>query len=174
VAVRYTAYCKKTTVCVTPQQLLSGVRQADLLTIAEGDQVPKELAESAEEHLAIADMAPDKPFTFYRLTYLPGTVRQIDVERWSSIEEVRGELAELVGDLEAEENPVLPRIRAHLDSVVDIVDVSFGSSPGEAMAPILASEVTRWLAEQFDGIIRAADDTWWYLESAGEFVELTP
>jgi len=31
------------------------------------------------------------------------------------------------------------------------------------MAPVLASEVTRWLAEQYDGIIRASDDSWWEL-----------
>ena len=173
-AVRYTAYCTKPAAGVTPQQLLVGVREADLVTIAANDGVPEELAESAEEHLAIVDMAPDSPFEFYRLVYRPGDVRQIDVERWSSIDEVRGELAELIEDLEAEGDPILPKIRPHLDSVVDIVDASFGSSPGEVMAPILASEVTRWLAAQFGGIIRAADDTWWQLGPVGEYVELTP
>jgi hypothetical protein len=174
VAVRYTVYCRRPAESITPQQLLDGVRLADLVTLAENDDIPEALAESAEEHLAITDMAPDKPFTFYRLVYRPGDVRQIDVERGESIEDVHGELSEVIEDLEAEENPILSRIRPHLDGVVDIVDASFGSSPGEAMAPILASEVTRWLAEQFDGIIRAADDSWWRLGSAGEYVELTP
>jgi hypothetical protein len=159
---------------VTPQQLLSGVGQADLLMIAEGEDVPEEVAEASEANLAIADVAPDKPFTFYRLIYRPGDVRQVDVERWSAIEEIRGEIDELLEDLEAEHHPLLETIRRHLAGVVDIVDASFGSSPGEAMAPILASETARWLAEHFDGIVRAADDSWWQLGSAGEYAELAP
>ena len=38
-AIRYTVYCKKPAAGVAPQQLLSGVRQADLLTLAENDNV---------------------------------------------------------------------------------------------------------------------------------------
>lgn len=173
-AIRYTVYCRKPAGGVTPQQLLDGLLQADLVMLAEHDEVPEEMAEAAEEHLAITDLAPDQPFTHYRVVYRPGDVRQIDVERWSSIEEVRGDLAELVEDLEAGRDAVLPRIRPHLDEVIDIVDASFGSSPGEAMAPTLAAEITRWLAEQFDGIVRAADDSWWRLGPAGEYVEIIP
>ena len=159
---------------MTPQQLLSGIREADLLMIAEGENVPEEVAEAAEDNLAIADEAPDKPFTFYRLIYRPGDVRQVDIERWSTIEEVRADIDELLEDLEAEHHPRLAAIRRHLAGIVDIVDASFGSSPGEAMAPILASETARWLAEHFDGIVRAADGSWWQLGSAGEYAELAP
>lgn len=66
----------------------------------------------------------------------------------------------MLEDLEASAHPLLERIRSHLADTVDIVSASFGSSPEEQMAPILASEAARWLAEQFDGIIRAADGFW--------------
>jgi hypothetical protein len=174
VAIRYTVYCTKSAAHVTPEQLLAGVREADLLTIAENDDVPDDVAETAVSNLAITDLQPERPFTFYRLIYRPGPVRQIDVERWSSPDEVEGDIAELLEDLEAGAEPLLPRIRPHLESVVDVVSASFGSAPGEAMAPILASEVARWLAEHFDGIIRAADDTWWQLGTVGEYVSMTP
>ena len=127
-AVRYTVYCKKPAASVTPGQLLAVLQQADLVMMAENDGVSEELAELAEQHLAVADMAPDKPFTFYRLAYRPGDVRQIDIERWASTDEVRGELAELVEDLEAEHNAVLPKIRSHLDS--GFTSVSFQVVPG--------------------------------------------
>jgi hypothetical protein len=72
-------------------------------------------------------------------------------------------MTEVLEELEDKGHPALERIRSHFQQTVDIVDASFGLAPGEQMAPVLASEVTRWLAEKFDGIIRAADDTWWEL-----------
>src|SRR5262249_31740462 len=102
-------------------------------------------------------------FRFFRLSYRPTGKRQIDVERWQTEDEVRAVVAEVLEDLEAEGHPALGRIHAHLRQTGDIVSASFGSAPGEAMAPILASEVTGWLAEHFDGIIQAADDSWWEL-----------
>ncbi len=40
------------------------------------------------------------------------------------------------------------------------------------MAPVLASEVARWLGARFGGIIRAADDSWWELGRHGEYQPL--
>jgi hypothetical protein len=132
------------------------------------------VAEAAVSNLAITDVEPERPFTFYQLIHRPGEVRQIDVERWPSRDEVEVDLAELLEDLEAGAEPLLPRIRPHLEGVVDVVSASFGSAPGEVMAPILASEVARRLAEHFDGIIRAADDGWWQLGAVGEYVRMAP
>ena len=170
-AMRYTAYCKKSAADVTPAQLLAGTTDADLMTIAEYDDVPDALVESALGQLRM-DRVEGDGFHFYRLSYRPEGVRQIDVERWQTIEEVREVVAEVLEDLEAREEPLLHKLRPHLDATVDIVDASFGSSPDEVMAPVLASEVTRWLAERFDGIIRAADDSWWELGSVGEYVRM--
>jgi hypothetical protein len=174
VAVRYTVYCRNSVAHVTPEQLLEGVREGDLLTIAERDGVPDDIAEAAESHLAITDLEPERPFTLYRLIYRPGAVRQVDVERWTSRQEVEADIAELVQDLEARGEPLLPRIRRHLEGVVDVVWASYGSGPAEAMAPTLASEVARWLAERFDDIIQAADDSWWQLGEVGQYIELAP
>lgn len=161
-AIRYTVYCKCSVVGVTPEQLLAGVQVADLHTIAENDEIPDEVIVDALDQLRIENVDPSG-FRFYRLCYRPAGKRQIDVERWQTADEVRGVTAEVLEGLEHEGHPALERIRAHFQQTVDIVDASFGSSPGEQIAPVLASEVTRWLAEKYAGIIRAADDTWWEL-----------
>jgi hypothetical protein len=169
-AARYTVYCKHSIAQVTPEQLLAGVRQADLHTIAE-EEVPKDQILSALRQLRIENVDASG-FRFYRLCYRPAGKRQIDVDRWQTAEEVRGVIAEVLDGLKG--HPALPRIRAHLEQTVDVASASFGSSPGEEMAPVLASEVTRWLAEKFDGIIRAADNSWWELGRHHEFQPLRP
>ena len=170
-AVRYTVYCKRSAAQVTPEQLLAGTRVADLHTIAENDDIPEDLIMSALKQLRMENVE-EAGFRFYRLCYREAGRRQIDVERWQTLEEVRGVAAEVLEDLEARRHPALNRIRAHLSETVDIVSASFGSSPEEKIAPVLASEVTRWLAEQYDGIIRAADDSWW--ELGPEYHEYQP
>jgi hypothetical protein len=170
-AVRYTVYCRRSVAGVTPERLLAGTREADLHTIAENDDIPDDVIVDALGQLRIENVDP-QGFRFYRLCYRPDGVRQIDVERWQTAEEVRGVAAEVLEDLQAEGHPALDRIRAHLGRTVDIVDASFGSAPGERMAPVLASEVTRWLAEKFGGIIRAADGSWWELGRHGEYQPL--
>jgi hypothetical protein len=171
--IRYTVYCQQSVAAVTPQQLLAGTREADLHTIAENDDIPDDVILDALKQLRIETVEP-QGFRFYRLCYRPNGVRQIDVERWQTAAEVRVVVAEVLEDLEATGHPALDRIRAHLGKTVDVVDASFGSMPGERMAPVLASEVTRWLAAKFEGIIRAADDSWWELGGHGEYKQLQP
>jgi hypothetical protein len=171
VAVRYTVYCKQSVAHVTPEQLLAGVREADLPTIAENDDIPDDAIISALGSLLIEDVKPGG-FCWYRLCYRPSGLRQIDVERWQTPEEVRGVATEVLGDMQDDGHPAFARIRVHLEEVVDIVDASFGSAKGEEMAPILASEVARWLAEKYDGIIRAADGSWWCLGKHDEYKPL--
>jgi hypothetical protein len=172
-AIRYAVYCQQSVAKVTPEQLLAGTRESDLHTIAECEDIPDEVIVAALDQLRIENVQPPG-FAFYRLCYRPDGVRQIDVERWQAAGEVRGVIAEVLEELEHHSHPALACIRQHFEQTVDIVDASFGSAPGEAMAPVLASEVTRWLAEHYGGIIRAADDTWWTLGRHGEYQPLRP
>jgi hypothetical protein len=166
-AARYTVYCKQSVAHVTPEQLLAGVCDADLHTIAEVD-VPEDAIVSALGQLRIENVKPDG-FRWYRLCYRPSGLRQIDVERWQTPEEVRGDAAEPLEDMQDDGHPAFARICDDLEQAVDIVSASFGSSEGEEMAPVLASEVARWLAEKYDGIIQAADGRWWSLGKSGEY-----
>jgi hypothetical protein len=170
-AIRYTVYCQNGVAGVTPEQLLAGVREFDLHTIAEDNEIPDDVIEDALEHLRIENVDPDG-FRFYRLCYRPDGTRQIDIDRWQTADEVRGVVTEVLEDLGSERHPALGRVRAHLEQTVDIVSASFGSWPGQEMAPVLASEVARWLAEKFGGIIRAADDSWWELGPHHEYQPL--
>lgn len=169
-AICYTVYCQNNVSGVTSEQLLAGVREADLQTIAENNDIPEDVIEEALDQLRIENIDPHG-FRLYRLSYRPAGMRQIDVDRWQTVDEVHGVIAEVIEDLEAVGHPALDRIRSHLSQTVDIVSASLGSAPSERMAPALASEVARWLAEKFRGIIRAADDSWWEL---GQYYEYQP
>src|SRR5271170_3526391 len=149
-AVRYSVYCKQSVAHVTPEQLLAGVQEADLHTIAE-DDVSEDAIVSALGQLRFEDVKPGG-FCWYRLCYRPSGLRQIDVERWQTSDQVRGVVNEILADIQDDGHPAFARIRVHLEEVVDIVRASFGSSEGEEMAPTLASEVARWWAEGHDGI----------------------
>ena len=141
----------------------------ELDLIAEACNVPLARIEEALNHLRIENLQPPG-FIFYRLHYRPGDVRQIDVERWRKPEEVAGEIEEVLENL-APKALSSTRARNYLPDCVDTVSASYGSMPGEAMAPILASEVCRWLAEQFGGIIRDPCGDWYEL---GEWPDLKP
>lgn len=170
-AVRYTVYCQKSVAAVAPEQLLAGTRVADLHTIAEGNDISDEVILDALGQLRIENVDP-QGFRFYRLCYRPPGARQVDVDRWQTAGQVRTVVAEHLELLEHKRHPAIERIRAHLERTVDIVNASFGSSPEEEMAPVLASEVTRWLAWKFDGLVCWPDDSWWELGRFGEYQPL--
>lgn len=159
---RFTVYCLRSVAKVTPQDLLAGVSGIDLETIAEGDNVPDDLIESALSQLRVENQEPGG-FSWYRLCYRPAGMRQVDIQRCQNADEVRGVVEEVLEELAVKHHPALKQIRQHLEETIDIIDASFGFSPGEQIAPTLASEASRWLAEHFDGIVRAANDSWWKL-----------
>jgi hypothetical protein len=163
----YTIYCKKGLAHVTPALLLKGVTAADLPALARQEGVPDEEAAAALDALRIENLKPPG-FVVYRLFYRPAVLRQVEVECWESRADVQAvideELEELAG------HPHFKPIRAHLKQCVDVVDSS--AAPNEPMARVLAREVARWLAGQFDGIIRTKDDKWWRLGPQGEFQPL--
>src|SRR5262249_47319693 len=169
-AQRHTVYLKRSAARVTPERLLAGIQEVDLGLIAEVCDVPDERVEEALEHLRIENLQPPG-FVFYRLYYRPGQVRQVDVQRWRSRVEIRGVIEEVIENLDPKA-AVSKKVRRYLKSCVDTVSASYGSSmPGEAMAPILASEVCRWLAEKSGGIIHDPCGDWYEL---GEWPDLKP
>jgi len=145
----HTAYCKKSVAELTPEQLLRGIRSADLHTIAEDYDLSDAVIADALRQLRI-ETATRGSSQYFRICYRPDGQRQIDLERWPTAEEVEAVKAEVLQELEGE--PLFEKVSAHLGQTVDIVSASFGSSQEEGMAPVIASEAVRWLAEQFDGI----------------------
>ncbi len=162
-AQRHTVYLKQSVVAITSEELLAGIQEVELELIGEVCNVPVERIDEALAHLRIENMEPPG-FIFYRLYYRPGPVRQIDIERWRTPNEVAGEIAETLENLDPNEQSTA-KVEQYLRDCVDTVSASYGSMPGEAMAPILASEVCRWLAEQLGGIIRGPDGDWYELDN---------
>jgi hypothetical protein len=168
--IRYTAYCTRSVADVAPTQLLTGTTEGDLMMLAEAAGIPDDVAEAALEELRI-DRVRGDGFSFYRVSYRPNGVRQIDIERWASPEEARADVAEVLTELEVAADPLLDTLRPHLEATVDVVSASFGFGKGEAMAPILAAEVVRWIASHYHGIVHA-DDKWWRLDETGQYVRI--
>jgi hypothetical protein len=165
----YTVYCKKSVAHVTPAELLKGVSATDLPALAKKEGVPDDQVAPALELLHIENLKPPG-FVVYRLSYRPGTVRQVDVECWESKDDVQAVLDEELEELAADGHPHLRAIRTHLKQCVDVIDASAGVN--EPMARVLAREAARWLAGHFDGVIRMGGEKWWKLGPQGEFLPL--
>jgi hypothetical protein len=156
---RHTVFLKHSAAKVTPEQLLAAIQGANLARTAEKWGVPPAMIDEALQNLRIESLRPPG-FLFYRLSYHPTQVRHIDVERWRKPIDVTGEVAEILDNLDPE-NPDSEIIKQHLEKCVDSVSAFYDGMPGEAMAPILASAVCRWLAEKFGGIVRNPLDDWY-------------
>ena len=89
---------------------------------------------------------------------------------YESPDEIRGVINEVIDELDPKGAPS-KKVRRYLKDCVDTVSASYGSEPGEAMAPILAAQVCRWLAEKLGGIIRDPCGDWYEL---GEWPDLKP
>jgi hypothetical protein len=168
--IHYTVYCKKSVAHVTPAELLKGVTVADLPALAKQEGAPDEEIAAALDVLHIENLKPPG-FVVYRLCHRKSGLRQVDIECWEDKSDVQAVLDEELEELAAERHPHYKPIRAHLKQCVDVIDTSIGN-PNEPVARALAREVARWLAGHFDGIIRTADEKWWRLGPAGEFVPL--
>ncbi len=166
----YTVYCKKSVAQVTPASLLKGVTAVDLPALAKKAGVADDDIAAALDVLHLDNLKPPG-FIVYRLCYRRTGMRQVDIECWESKDDVQVVLDEELEELAAERHPHYKPIRAHLKQCVDVIDTSVGAHD-EPLGRILAREVARWLAGQFDGIIRTADEKWWRLGTDGEFVPL--
>jgi hypothetical protein len=151
-AQRHTVYLKRSAEDVTPEQLLDAIRAVEWDLVAEACGVPMERISEADENLRIENVKPPG-FLWYKLRYRPGDWRPVDIERWKTPDEAAGEIGEAIDDLDPGA-AWYAKVRKYLEGCVDTVSGSYGSNlPGEAMAPILASQVCLWLAQQLGGII---------------------
>jgi hypothetical protein len=166
-AQRHTVFLKRSAAKITPKKLLAGIQEVELDLIAEVCDVPAARINEALENLRIENLQP-RGFVRYRLFYRPGQTRPVDIDRWRTPDIAAGVIAEVIDNLDPNE-PSTARVRQYLEGCVDSVSGSYGSGTGEEMAPILASEVCRWLAEQFGGIIRDPGGDWYEL---GEWPDL--
>jgi hypothetical protein len=159
-AQRHTVYLKRSAEGVTPEQVLAAIRAVEWDLVAEACGVPMERISEAHENLRIENVKPPR-FLWYKLHYRPGEQRPVDIERWESADMVAGVIREVIDDLDP--NAAWHgTVRGHLEGCSDTVSGSYGSNlPGEAMAPILASQVCLWLAQELGGLIRDPCGDWY-------------
>jgi hypothetical protein len=159
VAQRHTVYLKRSAESITPEQILASIRDVEWDLVAEACDVPMARISEADEYLRIVNVKPPG-FVWYKLHYRSGEQRPVDIERWKTPDQAAGVIEEVIENLDAEAAS-FKKVRRYLKGCVDTVGASYGSNlPGEAMAPILASQVCLWLAQQLGGIIRDPCGDW--------------
>lgn len=158
-AQRHAVYLKRSAEGITPEQILASIRDVEWDLVAEACGVPRARISEADENLRIENVKPPG-FLWYNLYYRPGEQRPVDIERWRTPDQAAGVIEEVIENL----NPdaaTHKKVRRYLRGCVDTVAASYGSNlPGEAMAPILASQVCLWLAQQLGGLIRDPCGDW--------------
>jgi hypothetical protein len=159
-AQRHIVYLKRSAADVTPEQLLAAIRAVEWDLVAQASKVPRERISEADENLRIQRVGRRPGFLRYDLHYRPDDQRPVLIERWETPDEIAGVIEEVIDNLDPGA-AWYDKVRRHLEASVDTVSASYGSNlPGEAMAPILASQVCLWLAQQFGGIICAPGREW--------------
>jgi len=164
--VRFTTYCRRSLAHVEPEQLLHALESGDLHTLAEGYDLEDDVIEPALEQLRI-EKVDATGFRRWRLCYRPAGHRQVDIDRQTT--EVQEAIAEEMQALEDEDHLKMAQIIAHLWQTTDTVDASFGTMESERMALVLASEVARWFAQEFDGIVKDCNGKWWRWNEDGQY-----
>lgn len=168
-AQRHTVYLKHSAAGVTPGQVLASITDVEWDLVAEACGVPADRIGEADEHLRVEGDG-SAGFRRYDLHYRAGSQRPVLVERWESPDIAAGVIEEVIDGLDPK-NPAHRKARTFLEGCVDTVSASYGSARGEELAPVLASQVCLWLAQQFDGIIRDPGRDW-YAPTDG--LDLTP
>jgi hypothetical protein len=171
-AQRHTVYLKQSATDVTPEQMLAAIRAVEWDLVAQACGVPMERICEADENMRIENVEPPG-FRWYKLHYRPGKQRPVDIERWETPDVAAGVIEEVIENLDPDMKSCR-KVRKYLRGCVDTVSGSYGSNlPGEAMAPILASQVCLWLAQQLGGIIRDPCGDW-YEPADADGLDLKP
>jgi hypothetical protein len=157
---RHTVYCQQSCAAVTPEELLEHLETLDFLTLGE-DYGLSAAAVKAARPLRIKDVRPGQ-FRLYHLSYGKAGRRPIEIDRWETVDQHRGAVAETIDNLAAEGGARAKTITALLRTSVDSVSVAFGT---DAPAAMFAWEVVRYFASGFDGIVQADDGDWLTLGS---------
>ncbi|MBY0230845.1 MAG: hypothetical protein K2W96_16280 [Gemmataceae bacterium] len=157
-AQRHTAYLKRSAKGVRPEQILKAIRDVEWDLVAQACGVSMARIEEAHGNMRIG--REGRGFRRYDLSYRPGDARPVLIERWRTAAIASGVIQEAIENLDPKK-PQHRKARAFLEECVDTVTASYGSGPGEAMAPILASQACLWLAQQFDGVILDPCGDWY-------------
>jgi hypothetical protein len=160
-AQRHTVYLRQSAADITPEQVLAAIRDVEWDLVAQVCKVPRERISEADENLRIENVGPPPGFMRYQVHYRSGDQRPVEIERWQTAEDIAGVIEEVIDNLDPAAASS-DKVRQHLEGCVDTVSASYGPNlPGEAMAPILASQVCLWLAQQLGGIIRDPSGDWY-------------
>lgn len=153
--IRHSVYCSRSVAAVTPENLLKHLQVLDFWTLGEDYDISEQAVQLALP-LRIKNIDPGR-FRLYHLCYGRPDTRPIEIDRWETQEQHRGEVDERIDNLKVQDESRVKKIIDLLRGSVDSVSISFGSDPPAAM---FAWEVVRYFASEFDGIVNADDGEW--------------
>ncbi|NOU28334.1 MAG: hypothetical protein HOO96_10570 [Polyangiaceae bacterium] len=147
---RVLVFCKKPTSHLTPTMLEAELRAADLMTLAEGLELPE------GEEAAVATM-----WTHFRIDADDASIHGVEI-RWDGVQRpiqvsaappLEGELEETLENLPESDAPGAARVREHVGATVEIVDFEMGIGGSNHLAATIAEVLAFYVAEQADGIV---------------------
>lgn len=156
-----TVYCRASTLDVTPQQLLDGIRGrdpsalagVDYQTLAEDYGVDDSLAKESISALRVA--APDDGCDGYTIVR-GGLMEVIHVRRWRDPDRVMEEIAEAVTNGESNPAPAVIAVK----SSCEVVGIELRPHQLEDMSVVVAYEVARYVAQKGHGVIWTDEGRW--------------
>lgn len=152
---RHTVYCKQSITGVTPEILLKHLESLDFWTLGEDYSMSEDDVE-ASLPLRINNVSAEQCFR-YHLYYGKADKRPIEMDRWETEDQRRGDVDEAIDNLTIQDAARVEKISEFLGNSVDSVSISFGVDPPAAM---FAWEIVRFFASRFAGIVHADDGEW--------------
>jgi len=141
-----TVYMRQVPKELTPEGIKQGIRVADWWTLGEDFGISEDTVDDFMRGLRWGD----NPLRFGQEGQRP-----VQVHLWTDSEHLQEEIAEL-------ELGALPvSIRSHLGEVRAIVALEIGFSQLKSMVEVVAFEIAYWLAETYEGLIHAPDESWY-------------
>ena len=168
-AVSIAVYCQRSVAAVTPEEIVSALRSADLSVLARSRGLSPFWLQEALANLKVESVGSEG-FDEYALSYRPAPLPQCTIRRLLLVE---GAHDPALKELRAVHHPGMDKIREHVDRAKEVVSIEIGGS-GQQMTALLASEIARWMAEIANGLIARSDQSWWDLDEQGVYRRILP
>jgi hypothetical protein len=150
VPARILVYCKQPIIGVTAEEVISELRDADLMTLAEVHDLPGGEAAAVRAMWKVFRIDNGTPTINGASIVWHPEHRPIQVAFGAPLE---GELAETLDNLNDDKGPGTARVRAHLAATVSVMSLEMGISGSNHLAATISEVIAFYVAARFDGIV---------------------
>ncbi|HEY5927360.1 MAG TPA: hypothetical protein VIV11_37005 [Kofleriaceae bacterium] len=147
---RVLVFCKQPIVGVTAAEVITELRDADLMTLAEVHDLPGGEEAAVKAMWNVFRIEDGQPTINGASIVWHADQRPIQVAFGPPLD---GELAETLENFDDDEGPGPDRVRAHVAATVSILNLEMGITGSNDLAATISEVVAFYIAERFDGIV---------------------